>query len=327
MRKHTRMDEVLAGEWFAVLQSGDVLDRPVQVIVMNERVVVFRTRLGVHAFKDLCVHRGSALSIGSVQNDTLICPYHGWQFDGDGNCVCIPAQPAGAAIPLKAKAQVYGCEEKYGFIWLCIGEPSAPIPEIAYFNDPHYATHRFGPYRLHASSPRVIENFLDYSHLMWVHEGYLSHPDYAEIPGYKVHRREGRLVTDEVVVQEYAFGDPERRMNPVVYVKEACRPLIAFLKKTMPSGKVLCIMMMSYPVDEETSITYTIHAINFDPGDLTAYRRVNDEVMAQDALILENQKPEELPLDLQAELSLKSDMMSIAYRKWLSELGVRWGTA
>jgi|GEM_PF-5430193 len=44
---------------------------------------------------------------------------------------------------------------------------------------------------------------------------------------------------------------------------------------------------------------YTAHAIHFNPGDLETYRRVNDQVRGQDAVILEAQKPEELPLDLQ----------------------------
>ncbi|TDG00991.1 aromatic ring-hydroxylating dioxygenase subunit alpha [Paenibacillus piri] len=320
------MDEVLVNEWFAVLKSEEVKEAPVQVVVMGERVVVFRTSKGIHAFKDLCIHRGSALSIGTVKNDTLVCPYHGWQYDSDGNCVCIPAQAKGASIPLKARAQTYVCEEKYGLVWVCLGAPAAPIPEIEPYADPAFSTHVFGPYRINSSSARVIENFLDYSHLMWVHQGYLSDPEYSEIANYGVNRVNGRLVTDEVTIFEFDFDDPDRALIPVVYVKEAYRPLTAFLEKRFGAGRVMCILMASCPIDEQTSVTYTVHAINFDPGEISEYMAVNDAVMMQDMVILENQKPEELPLDLQAELSLKSDLMSIAYRKWLAECGVKLGT-
>jgi phenylpropionate dioxygenase-like ring-hydroxylating dioxygenase large terminal subunit len=327
MRQQVVVDEVLVNEWFAVLKSEEVKDAPVQVVIMGARIVVFRTSKGIHAFKDLCVHRGSALSIGTIQNDTLVCPYHGWQYDGDGQCVCIPAQSKGSAIPLKAKATVYACEEKYGLVWVCIGSPDHPVPIIGQYGNAEFSTHVFGPYRINSSGARVIENFLDYSHLMWVHQGYLSDPEYSEIPSYGVNRVDGRLITDEVTIYEYDFDDPDRRIIPVVYVKEAIRPLTAFLQKRFGPGQEMCILMISCPIDEYTSVTYTVHFINFDPGDIHQYVETNDAVMNQDRIILENQKPEELPLDLQAELSLKSDQMSIAYRKWLAELGVKMGTA
>jgi phenylpropionate dioxygenase-like ring-hydroxylating dioxygenase large terminal subunit len=52
-----------------------------------------------------------------------------------------------------------------------------------------------------------------------------------------------------------------------------------------------------------------------------------DTVAAQDVPIVESQRPEKLPLDLQAELHLRSDKTSIAYRKWLNELGLTFGTS
>ncbi len=55
--------------------------------------------------------------------------------------------------------------------------------------------------------------------------------------------------------------------------------------------------------------------------------RFQDEVTAQDKVVVESQRPELLPLDLQAELHLRSDRMAIAYRKWLREIGFTYGTA
>ena len=50
-----------------------------------------------------------------------------------------------------------------------------------------------------------------------------------------------------------------------------------------------------------------------------------DRIFAQDRPILESQRPELLPLDLQTELHLRSDRTAIAYRRWLKQLGVRTG--
>jgi phenylpropionate dioxygenase-like ring-hydroxylating dioxygenase large terminal subunit len=49
--------------------------------------------------------------------------------------------------------------------------------------------------------------------------------------------------------------------------------------------------------------------------------------MDQDTRIVESQRPELLPLDLQAELHLRSDRMAIAYRQWLGNLGLAFGTS
>jgi phenylpropionate dioxygenase-like ring-hydroxylating dioxygenase large terminal subunit len=51
------------------------------------------------------------------------------------------------------------------------------------------------------------------------------------------------------------------------------------------------------------------------------------EIFGQDRPIVQSQRPELLPLDLQAELHLRSDRTAIAYRKWLNELGLSFGTS
>lgn len=56
-------------------------------------------------------------------------------------------------------------------------------------------------------------------------------------------------------------------------------------------------------------------------------RLFQDEIFKQDRPIVESQRPELLPLDLQAEMHLRSDRTAIAYRNWLKELGLTFGTA
>jgi phenylpropionate dioxygenase-like ring-hydroxylating dioxygenase large terminal subunit len=55
-------------------------------------------------------------------------------------------------------------------------------------------------------------------------------------------------------------------------------------------------------------------------------RLFQDEIIKQDIPIVESQRPELLPLDLAVELHLRSDRTAIAYRKWLKELGLTFGT-
>ncbi|HAH01381.1 MAG TPA: hypothetical protein DCL75_21610 [Ktedonobacter sp.] len=69
--------------------------------------------------------------------------------------------------------------------------------------------------------------------------------------------------------------------------------------------------------------------VAMDYGDLSdeQVRKFQDDIIKQDIPIVESQRPELLPLDLQAELHLRSDRTAIAYRKWLKELGLTFGTA
>jgi Vanillate O-demethylase oxygenase C-terminal domain len=50
-------------------------------------------------------------------------------------------------------------------------------------------------------------------------------------------------------------------------------------------------------------------------------------ITLQDVPIVESQRPELLPSDVQAELHLRSDRTAIANRKRLRELGLTFGTA
>jgi phenylpropionate dioxygenase-like ring-hydroxylating dioxygenase large terminal subunit len=50
-------------------------------------------------------------------------------------------------------------------------------------------------------------------------------------------------------------------------------------------------------------------------------------IFLQDRIILENQRPRLLPLDPRAEIPTRADISSVAYRRWLKEKGLRYGTA
>jgi nitrite reductase/ring-hydroxylating ferredoxin subunit len=100
---------------------------PVQL--HGERLVAWRSESGgIGAWSDRCPHRGMRLSFGAVQNDSLICAYHGWTFGSDGYCQKIPAHPGN--VPSRAaRARIYPAVEADGYIWVCLGEPATDRPE------------------------------------------------------------------------------------------------------------------------------------------------------------------------------------------------------
>jgi phenylpropionate dioxygenase-like ring-hydroxylating dioxygenase large terminal subunit len=101
---------------------------------------------------------------------------------------------------------------------------------------------------------------------------------------------------------------------------------VYFIKTS--AGPSFSIYFTVTPVDELSCLGWMCMAMNYGheipEENLRAFQ---DEVTGQDIPIVESQRPERLPLDLQAEMHLRSDKTSIAYRKWLNELGLTFGTA
>src|SRR5262245_108257 len=87
--------------WHPVAYGYEVTDKPVAATLLDESIVVWRTSDGrAHAMRDLCIHRGTALSLGGVPDDCIVCPYHACRYDASGACVRIP-QSAHAIIPAR----------------------------------------------------------------------------------------------------------------------------------------------------------------------------------------------------------------------------------
>jgi len=82
----------LADQWHVVCEGADLAAGPVGVTLLGRDYVVWRAPGGeVVAAPDRCPHRESPLSLGHVADGCLVCPYHGWTFDGRGACVAIPS--------------------------------------------------------------------------------------------------------------------------------------------------------------------------------------------------------------------------------------------
>ncbi len=183
----TRTDpDALRSFWHPVSWATDLGSEPQATTLLGERLVLWRDSSGTpRCFADLCAHRGTALSLGSVDGGCLVCPYHGWAFDSSGACVAIPQLPAGAPIPPRVRATAYRCEEANGLIWVALDEPAAPVPTFPEWGDPRYRHVMCKPYTWATSAPRMVENFTDFGHLGWLHDGLLGTRDSLVVPRHR----------------------------------------------------------------------------------------------------------------------------------------------
>ncbi len=108
--------------WYAVARINEVTAQPIGVEVWHQAIVLFRDQSGkVHALEDRCPHRQVKLSHGKVVGDALECAYHGWCFDGSGDCVAVPYLANNQKLP-NCQLRSYPVREQHGFVWLFPGE-------------------------------------------------------------------------------------------------------------------------------------------------------------------------------------------------------------
>jgi phenylpropionate dioxygenase-like ring-hydroxylating dioxygenase large terminal subunit len=329
--------EGLRRYWHPVMFADELTGLPQAVTLLGERVVVVRLGGGVSAFRDLCVHRGSALSVGKVvDGDQLVCGYHGWRYNKDGICISIPARP-GASIPSKARVQRYDAAEHVGLIWVCLdGPPELPLPQYPEFADTAYHTIKIPTYDWRCGAARRVENFVDVAHLPFIHEGILGDPRKPEVPNYQVTRTDAALCFAAGLEQQP--GNPFKLdgadsatlipREPINYMIQM--PFTVHLGQPLPDGKHYVLFMVASPVSPRMTRSFSFGSRNYDrdlgrDDEFVEYQRV---ILEQDRVVVETQRPEELPVDLAAELHVGSvDRASVEYRRWLAEIARSAGQA
>ena len=316
----------LANYWHPIATSEEVVEQPKAFVLLGERLVAFRDAEGVSVFKDLCIHRGAALSGGKIENGRLVCPYHGWAYDRSGVCVHIPSLPPDATIPRRARAIPYAAREAYGLIWVALNEPIQAFPEWPEdaWNRPDYRVLLVNQYLWHTSAGRVVENAMDFSHFNFVHVGYTELADGPVIKPYEVETTPRGL--------RYAYEDGRLRRD---YTLEF--PFIVHDRKNVINvggsrswsdgensslGDVTLLSFIAAPVEVGTTRIYVFtgrnHSLDVDDSQFTAGF---DTIMEQDRVIVENQRPEQIPLAIKEELHLGfPDAASVAYRRLLRGL-------
>jgi phenylpropionate dioxygenase-like ring-hydroxylating dioxygenase large terminal subunit len=163
---------MIRDQWYVVLDSDQVRNKPVGVTRLGEKLVFWRDADGaLSCLVDRCVHRGVELSKGKLIQGRLQCPFHGFEYDASGRVVLIPANGRMSPVPQAFKVVSYPVHEAHDFIWIWWGlDPPDDLQPPRFFEDIDesfsYGRAR-DPWRAHYS--RVIENQLDVVHLPFVH--------------------------------------------------------------------------------------------------------------------------------------------------------------
>lgn len=325
-----RLYQAMRHFWHPVLYSSDLTDKPQGVVLLDERLVLLRLGGELRCFSDLCVHRGTPLSLGRIEGDQIRCAYHGWTYGPDGVCTSIPAR-FGARIPSRARLEVYQVEERHGLIWVCLEEPVFPLPTFPEGGDERFRLVRFPTYDWDTSSHRRIENYVDVSHFAWIHDGILGDHNRPEIHDHEVTRVDGEIrFSYSGQVEPTDIGKNAGLANSAEsFVSELSyrifMPGTVLLQQPLPGGQGYALFFSTCPVGRRQTRNFTFLARDYDLDDVEAGDQkmieYNALVINQDQPVVVAQRPEELPFDLTAELHIRGvDRVSLEYRHWLIEL-------
>ncbi len=316
--------------WHPVAFARELTDQAVAADLLGEALVLWRGSDGQpRANSDLCVHRGTALSLGWVSGDELVCPYHGWRYRADGRCVAIPQLEDPGRVPAKARIATFQCQERFGLIWVALDEPRWPLPAVPELEDGSMALVSAGPYRWECDAARQVENFTDFGHFPWVHPGLLGDPERPVVPRhevttdghvlrYSVVRPEAPNSDDFPVFGNEQAGPPERRSRYELHL-----PYTIALRLGWGGERGMVYFFASQPISADRCAGYVVIGSNYNlaSGD-QGLAEFADPIFGQDQVVVESQRPERVPFDLAAELHLKFDAVAVAYRKAMRELGL-----
>lgn len=169
--------------WYVACESGRLRRRPFGVVMFGSPMVLWRDASGAPcAAEDRCAHRQAPLSEGHVTDGCVVCPYHGWRYDGAGRCAHVPSLADGRPLPSGARVHSYRTCEQDGYVWVCPGPghpPEKPRP-FPFCDAPGWTTFRLRT-RFATSVEACLENFLDCPHTATVHRGWFRTPDPREM--------------------------------------------------------------------------------------------------------------------------------------------------
>ena len=296
----TPMGELMRRYWQPVGTAEDATDLPKMVRALGEDLVLFRGKNGkaglVHP---RCVHRGSSLFYGRVEDDGIRCCYHGWKFGVDGTCLDQPMEPSGGVRSDVFRQPWYPVEERYGLIFAYMG-PAAKkplLPRYSVLEDLPEGTKLYTDTNNIGAGTRPVpgevapfnwlqhfENIHDPAHFLWLHYMH-SGPQFGA--------RFGEIDT--------ILADPPKYVSGVKF-EENANGVIAKRDNILPDGRGLatrvetmlpCIRAVPNPRGAEgpadhlgfilpvDDSSFRIFTVGFEPGMFEGYAAILTQRWAQ----------------------------------------------
>ncbi len=318
---------MIQNQWYVVLSSDQVKNKPVGVTRLGEKMVFWRTKdTHIHCMADRCIHRGASLSKGQVKNNRLQCPFHGFEYNTTGKVQVIPANGKSTIVEDQYRVKAYECFEKAGFIWVWWNpaelENPKTLQEPEFFSD--FLSMEYGqkidPWNAHYS--RVIENQLDVVHLPFVH--------------YNTIGRGNKTVVDGPIVKwmnknrfkVFVHNQVDKGQKPLQEKEIPLSEVPVYLDFIFPNlwqnhiSDTIRVSAAFVPVDENNTLLYLRYYMKKNFFSKIAVKLSSPSMLViahQDRRIVETQIPKKSSYKSQEKL-IKGDSPIVNYRKRRNEL-------
>ncbi len=339
--------------WYPIIRSEDLgPDTPEKVKVLGVNLVAFRDQEGkARVLSDTCIHRGGSLggawsSAGKprIVNGCVVCPYHGWEYGGDGKCRSIPSIGYGKKPPARAKVDSYPVQEKYGIVFAFLGdlaeEKRSPLLKIEEYGQPGWRANAVLVLDVNYYYERSIENGLDPAHNEFVHptHGFQgANRDTYSVRDYTtedhrqgwgfwfMHRFDAPPLPQANHVTAQAGGTPWK--DTKTYRADIFAGGGTYGPNIMPTyinltpEKMFRQYFFEQPVDENRTRIFFLNMRNFllEPESDGPIHARNKVIAAQDIQILNDVMPGLTPLSPTKEVLVPADKAIAAYREWLKK--------
>ena len=150
------------------VKAGQSLKRK----IYGEGLLIWRDKAGqLHSILDCCAHKRTPLIVKDYKNNSIVCPYHGWEYDKAGALTHVPSSPD-HCDKLKCTLPTFTVIESDGFLWIYLadGPPANAIPSLDEFSGRAWSR-TFQTMSFETTDELLIENFMDPTHTALVHDG------------------------------------------------------------------------------------------------------------------------------------------------------------
>ena len=318
---------VLRHFWYPVMPIANLSNGPQPFELLGQKIVVWLTADSKPAaVADRCCHRSAQLSRGEVIDGNIRCPYHGWSFNAEGFCVHVP-QLTGQAIKRTYQVPSYHCTERYGYAWVCLGEPLDEIPELPEASKPQFRQIPQFYEVWNCSGLRLMENSFDNAHPHFVHHKTFGDRQNPVPPKFEscTDWDRGLQITYRLPVLNPDVQKQNLNMedDATVRISEGTwfMPFIRKLKIAYPNGLIHIIFTAATPIDDRRSqiVQFCLRNDTEDDARAEVVIAFDRAVTLEDKAILET-TDYDTPVDVSKEQHMATDKPGIIMRHKLAAL-------
>ncbi len=332
----TPMGDLLRRYWYPVATDQQLGENPVKSVrLLGENLTLFRDRQGrLGLVQQRCAHRSVDLKHGIPTADGLRCPYHGWMYDANGQCLEQPAEDPAHNFAARVQIAAYYVQELGGLIWAYIGPQPAPLlPRWDIFVADN-VFRQVGTTSVPCNWLQCQENAVDTVHVEWMHgafgqyalerKGITDEAAFNQTRNFLRHHVKIGFERNAFGIQKYRLRDGEDEATAASWLEG--HPLV-FPNYVLIGGPGREELQMRVPIDDTTTwhLAYQIYhpadGVSLPPqGEIETFDVPMEDypeyVLGQDVLAWPAQGP---ITDRTVEKLAETDRGLIMFRKMLEE--------